>query len=130
VLDLADIRIANSAGYYYLASPYSKWEGGLDDAAYTIAKLAGRVMEHGVAVFSPIVHSHTIARLANIDPFSHDFWLPMDKPIAHGAYGMIIAGLPGWRASFGIGEEIKWFKAAKRPIYLLDPSTMTVQVLP
>src|SRR5208283_568744 len=31
-------------GYWYLGSPYSRWEGGLDDAAFTIAKIRGRLV--------------------------------------------------------------------------------------
>ena len=77
-----------------------------------------------------IAHSHAISRAANIDVYSHEIWLPADKPIAHHACGMIICGMPGWRDSYGIGEEIRWFKAHKKPIYLLDFETLVVQILP
>lgn len=114
-------------GFWYLSSPYSLWPGGIDDASWTIARLAGRLLARGVTVFSPIVHSHNIARAANIDPWSHEFWMPHDKPIAHCAGGMIVAGIPGWRESKGVGIELDWFKAAGKPRYLLDPSTLLSQ---
>jgi hypothetical protein len=130
VLEPEDIRIANEGGYYYLASPYSKWPGGLDDACEQISRIAGRLIERGLSIYAPIPHSHTIAKAAGIDPFSHKIWLAADKPVAHGAYGIIVAGMFGWRDSFGIGEELKWFKAAKKPAYLLDPTSFTLQVMP
>ena len=128
-VQIEDIKPAQDE-YYYWASPYSKWPGGPDDAAHMVARIAGEAIKRGVSVYSPIAHSHAISRAANIDVYSHEIWLPADKPIAHHACGMIICGMPGWRDSYGIGEEIRWFKAHKKPIYLLDFETLVVQILP
>jgi hypothetical protein len=129
-LEVEDIKIANGRGFYYLATPYSKWKAGLDDAAKQAALLAGALIKRGIGVYSPIAHSHTIAVAADIDPFSHEIWLPADKPLADAAFGLIVAGLDGWRESYGIGKEIEWFGLARKPRYLLDPSSLTLQVLP
>jgi hypothetical protein len=110
------------SGYWYLATPYSKWAAGIDDACEVAAQLAGQLVLAGVAVFSPIAHSHTVSRAAKIDPFSHHIWLPADKPLFEAAHGLIVAALPGWSDSFGVGEEIKWAIAHGKPRVLLDPT--------
>ena len=127
MLDVSALRLAR--GYWYLASPYSKWAEGIDDAAHVIAKVAGKLIRQGLPVFSPIAHSHTVARAAAIDPYSHEIWLAADKPIFEGAAGMIVAALPGWRESFGIGEEVKWCREHDKPVWLLDVETLTLAAL-
>ena len=116
--------------YFYLGTPYSKWVHGLDDANEVAQKLSGRLLLEGIVVFTPIGHSHGIAKASGIDPFDHSIWLPADRPFVMKAFGLIVAALPGWRESFGIGEEIKWFKEQKKPRYLLDPHLLTVRPLP
>ena len=111
-------------GFYYLASPYSKWEGGLDDAAYVVSEIAGRLISRGLCVFCPIAHTHSVAYAADIEPLNHDIWLPMDEPFMRTARGLIVAGMKGWRDSYGIGEEIKHFAQAGKPRYLLDTASL------
>lgn len=123
-----DLRLAS--GYYYLATPYSKWAAGLDDAAQTAAWLAGRLIVAGVVVYSPIAHSHAIARAAGIDPYDHAVWLPADRPLFDAAHGLLVAALEGWRDSYGICEEITWAKSQRKPRFLLDPRALTWQALP
>lgn len=111
-------------GYWYLATPYSKWSGGLDDAAFIASKLRGALVLAGVSNFSPIVHSHYVARAANIDPFSHDIWMPDDKPMFQGSHGLLVADLPGWRESKGVTIEREWAAELDRPVALLDPVSL------
>lgn len=110
-------------GFFYLATPYSKWKGGLDDAFGLAAREAARLMRRGIPVFSPIAHSHPIAVHGGIDPLSHDFWLPADAPMMAAATGLIVLRADGWEQSYGIGEEIKAFKAAGKPVLYIDPET-------
>lgn len=129
-------QLRTAKGYFYLASPYSKWapdlprEQALDAAAVVIAEVAGAIMKHGITVYSPIVHSHAIALAADIDPLSHEIWLPLDKPMFECAHGLLVAALPGWRDSYGIGEEIKWAAELKKPRFLVDPESLQWQALP
>lgn len=116
--------------YFYLASPYSKWDGGLEDACHVVSEVAGRLIQHGVPVFSPIAHSHTICKAAKMDFLSHDIWLPADKPFWAGAAGVIVVDMAGWQTSYGVGEEIKWFRGAEKPCWLLDPATLELNDLP
>lgn len=119
--DLANIAPGR---YFYLASPYSKWPKGIDDATKEIAKIAARLIMRQLPVYCPIAHSHVIAVAGELDPLDHGIWLPADKPIADAAAGLIVAGMHGWRESYGIGEELKWFRASGRPAYLLDIQTL------
>ena len=123
-----DLRISD--GYWYLATPYSKYIDGLHHAAMDACRVAGELLIRGINCYSPIAHSHHIAIYSMIDPLDQALWLPAGKPLFDGARGLIVADMPGWRESFGIGEEIKWCINAKKPRWLLAPRDMEVQALP
>lgn len=113
------------SGFWYLASPYAKWKSK-DDAAAHVAAIAGRLLAQGVTTFSPIAHWHFIRQYApTINSLTHDEWLQTDKHFVDQAYGLIVAGLPGWKESAGVAEEIGWFKEAGKPMFLLDPMDLS-----
>lgn len=114
-------------GYYYLATPYSKWTHGIHDANIVAQKMAGELIKVGVPVYSPIAHTHGIALAANIDPFSHAIFMPADKPLFEGAFGLLIADLNGWRESKGVAIEIGWAKELKKPIWVISPGMLDVR---
>lgn len=118
-------------GYYYLASPYSKYPiemGGLEGAFQEICRASAWLLKQGVRVFSPIAHSHPIAYHGGIDPADHDLWLHADKPLMDGACGLIVAMMPTWTESYGIGVEIQQFHRDGKPIhYLAWPSAAHIQ---
>lgn len=116
--------------YFYIASPYSKWDGGLDNACEVVSQIAGRLIQYGLPVFSPIAHSHTICRAAKMDFLSHDIWLPADKPLVAAAAGLIVVDMDGWQTSYGVNEEIKWFRKDQKPCWLLDPVELELNELP
>src|SRR3990167_7939164 len=93
-------------GYFYLATPYSKYPAGLEMAFAEACRASGYLIGQGVRVFSPIAHTHPVARFANIDPLDHTIWLPADKPMMDGSVGMIVCKMESWEISYGIGEEI------------------------
>jgi len=108
------------SGFWYLASPYAKWKNK-DDAAAHVAAIAGRMLTQDVATFSPIAHWHYIRQYApSLNSLTHADWLKIDKLFVDQAYGLIVAGLPGWNESNGVAQEISWFKEAGKPIFLLD----------
>ena len=129
-LELADLAVPSKGGFYYLATPYTKWRAGPDDACRMAAELAGEFVKLGIPVFSPIAHAHVIATAAGIDPLDHKIWLPADKPFVAAAIGLVVAAVPGWRESYGVGQEIEWFTLAKKPRFLLNPDTLKLQPLP
>jgi hypothetical protein len=108
-------------GYWYLASPYSKYQAGIDAAWKDVCQQAGLVIQSGVPVYSPIAHTHPIAIYGNIDPYAHSIWLPADLPLMQNAKGLVVCKMQGWEESYGIEEEIKEFEKAGKPIVYMTP---------
>lgn len=107
-------------GYWYLATPYSRYPHGRRRAFEDACALAGRMVRDGVGVFCPIAHSHPIAVVAHLDPLAHDIWLPADAPLMAAAHGLVIGDMDGWRESTGVQAEIAAFTAADKPIFLWE----------
>ncbi len=113
----------------YVASPYSKYPTGIDCAFVEASRLTGELARHGVRGYSPIAHTHSLARYANIDPYSYDIWLPFDEAIMAKSDAMTILKMEGWDKSFGINHEIDVFRAASKPIFVTNVNTFeTVQL--
>ena len=110
----------------YLATPYSKYPGGLDKAFVDAARLAGLLLKTGVIVYSPIAHTHPIAVHSALDPLDHDIWLPFDEAMMARCSCLIVAMMDGWRDSRGIAHEIEVFKKAEKPIFHLDPKSLSM----
>src|SRR5262249_1774703 len=79
-----------TAGYGYLASPYSRYVFGLHTAYQHVCQAAGELLKRGVNVYSPIAHTHSIAVYAHMDPLDHTIWLSADKPMMDAAVGLIV----------------------------------------
>jgi len=105
------------SGYWYLASPYSKYPAGMCAAFDEVCRAAGWLTLRGVFVYSPIAHTHPIAVESEIDLADHSIWLPADKPLMDGACGIIVCEMDTWQSSYGVQEEIKVFHAANKPVY-------------
>jgi hypothetical protein len=127
---LADHRLV------YLASPYSKYEYGIDEAAHQVARIAGHLIKNGVTAYSPIAHTHAIALAANIDPLDHSIWLPFDEIMMAYCDAMCIALMDGWQDSIGVRYEIEQFRGKRwdpknppigiKPVYYIDPMSYEV----
>lgn len=104
---------------YYLASPYSKYPGGLERAFKDICIISADLVRRGYAVFSPIAHTHPIAIQGGLNPLDHSLWLPFDEPMMRACTAIAVAMLPGWKDSYGVDFEIKQFKAMAKPEFYL-----------
>jgi hypothetical protein len=111
----------------YLASPYSLHRGGPEMAWAEASKLAGDLIAEGVRVFSPIAHSHSVCEHADLDPMDHDLWLEQDEFFMDACCALVVAQFAGWQDSYGISEEMHWFRDAKKPIHYLDPIKMELR---
>ena len=90
----------------YLASPYTSDHQPTCHERYHLAcKAAAILMQQGHVVFSPIAHSHGIARF--IIDHTHALWMTQDLPFLDFAAKMVVMMLPGWEESMGIKQEIK-----------------------
>lgn len=114
-------------GLSYLATPYSKYPGGIDQAWKDACRLAARLLlEAGVKVYSPIAHTHPLAIYGGLDPLDLDLWLSFDEIMMAKADSLIVARLKSWDRSRGVAHEIAVFKAAGKPIFDLDPETLAI----
>lgn len=111
----------------YLATPYSKYEPGIECAFKDAAALAARLMVLGVKVYSPIAHTHPLAVYGGIDPLDHSIWLPFDEAIMAASAALVVAQMQGWRESKGVAHEIEFFTRAEKPIFYLDTVLMRAQ---
>ena len=118
--DFNDLGFLIAHPLCYLATPYSKYAEGIDAASEIACKIAGKLITEGVSVFSPIAHSHGIAKAAGINPLDHDVWLDADRPMMDAATALIVAKIPGWRDSKGVSYEIVEFCRASKPVFFLE----------
>lgn len=105
----------------YLASPYShpaavvrvnRWNA--------VCRVAGRLMNEGNIVFSPIAHSHPIAVQCEL-PGTWDFWHQFDRAFIEWSDAVVIAMLPGWKESVGVKAEIEIAQKLGKPVEYLQP---------
>ena len=93
----------------YLASPYTTPNNNkaCEYVRYINAcKAAATLMQQGHTVFSPIAHSHGIARF--IQDHNHEFWMEQDLPFLDFADKVVVLKLPGWEKSKGIKRELEY----------------------
>jgi hypothetical protein len=113
--------MSNKDGYYYLATPYTKFLGGQEAAFKEACRIAAKLMDAGLSIYSPIAHTHPIAQFTKSDPLDSAFWIKADGPLMEGAAGLIVAMMAGWEDSYGIGVEIDAFDKARKKILYLNP---------
>ena len=92
----------------YLASPYSHKDAHVREQRYESAcKKTAELIEDGDIVFSPIAHSHNIAKyIGNHNDSS--FWVDQDLSFLTGwADEMWVLMLDGWEESKGIKMEMQ-----------------------
>jgi len=99
----------------YLASPYSSQYPEVREQRFRDAcEAAAALMQRGEFVFSPIAHTHPIARYGL--PKGWDFWEPYDREFLDACSGMAVLMIRGWRQSKGVQAEIAVFEEAGKPI--------------
>ncbi len=117
------------SGFFYLATPYSKYPAGLHAAFIEACKQTALLIQAGVRVYSPIAHTHPAAIHGHIDPLNHGIWLPADKPFMDAAKGLIVCKMASWGHSYGIAHEIEVFEAAKKPVVYMTPGLVPHELL-
>lgn len=117
-------------GLAYLATPYSKYRLGLHQAFIDAAALAAKLLTAGVKVYSPIAHTHPLAIYGGLDPLDHEIWLPFDQAMMAASDCLIVAQMEGWRESRGVAHEIAFFSLRAKPVYYLDPESMSFASAP
>lgn len=116
--------------YIYLATPYSKFSGGIEAAYKAACDQAALFVQAGVPVFCPIAHTHGMATHGMLDPLDHETWLDADRPFMDAAKALVVCMLPGWEESYGVECEMKHFAAAGKTTYLMTPGQIPTELLP
>lgn len=115
------LRLDN--GFWYLATPYSKYALGINAAFEDACKAAAKLLSAGVHVFSPIAHTHPIASYGGLDYYSHELFVPLDEKMMRAAHGLLVLRMDGWEESLGIKYEVEFFTKNYRPVvHLAWPS--------
>lgn len=111
----------------YLATPYTKYRAGIEQAFIDASALAARLMVSGVKVYSPIAHTHPMAIHGGINPLDHSVWLPFDEAMMSACSALAVAKMQGWDESYGIAYEIKHFESRGAPVFYLCPAELTTE---
>lgn len=117
--DIARYALSAGPGYWYLATPYTKYPGGRVKAFEAAATVAGHLLQREVPVFCPITHSHPIACNSTIKDDDYSVWLPLDHHFMANAVGIIVAMLPSWETSYGVKVELEYFQGLGKPVLWL-----------
>lgn len=114
----------------YLATPYSRYPGGVREAFEEACRITAKLWLAGTKVVSPIVHFHSVKTIGAVSFPSHEedhaFWLQADEAMMRVCDVLIIAHLETWEVSKGIAMEVDYFAKAGRPIFDLDPETLVM----
>jgi len=113
------IQLENPDTYWYLATPYSKYPAGMDEAARLAAVAAAWFVKRGIPVFSPVAHSHPVAKHGGIDPLDHTIWLPADEIFMDLASGLVVVQMDTWDTSYGVRVERQTFASQGKPEVLI-----------
>lgn len=102
--------------FWYFASPYSKYPGGIEAAFEEVSKGAAKFIAEGVRLYCPIAHTHPIAIYGKLNPLDHRIWLPADTPFMKSAAGLLVYKMPTWEDSYGVSVEIDMFEKQNKPV--------------
>jgi hypothetical protein len=91
----------------YLAIPYSHPNPGIRDyRLHLVSDIAGKLMNEGKVVFSPISHGYVIAQHHNL-PTDWSYWEQSCVTFLSRCDRLIVVTTDGWVNSFGVQEEIR-----------------------
>ena len=110
--------------YTYITAPFWHEDYDIRHLRYRcVTQTAGKLIETGESIFSPITHSYMFKLKGNLDKWSHDDMLNFDKAILENASKIYILTLPGWKESKGVNMELVFAASCKPPkeIVYLNP---------
>ena len=105
----------------YLASPYSNPDIMVKEQRFLAAcGKAGELMSLGFLVYSPIAHSHPIAKICDL-PTDFKYWQEVNHEYILWADEVWVLMLPDWEYSAGIKNEIKFADSLDKTVrFLVD----------
>jgi nucleoside 2-deoxyribosyltransferase len=105
----------------YLASPYSDPDPAVMEQRFdAVCRKAGKLMNAGFVVYSPIAHCHPIAMRVGL-PRDWAFWQKFDRVMIRAATDFYVLRLPGWETSKGVAAERKIAEAMGLRTVFINP---------
>jgi hypothetical protein len=112
--------------FWYIAVPYSEYEGGYDAAFHLALINTAKFVSADNYAFSSVVYGHLLAKAdPTLEKKSHDWWLEFCEPYLKMSTGLVVLTAKGWDTSKGVQYEIDYFKTHKPNapiIYIADPA--------
>jgi len=109
----------------YLASPYSHTDQAIEIQRFdAVCQAAATLMMRGVNIFSPIAHSHAIARFGL--PTDWAYWQHYDRAFIAWCDELWVLTLPGWKQSVGVLAEVRIAEEAGKPVRLIDSADVAL----
>lgn len=105
----------------YLACPYVHPDPKVMEERVRAANItAAKLMAEGHIVFSPISHSHPIAKDAGL-PLGWDYWGKFDTAFISYSIRLVVLMMPGWEKSQGVAKEIEIARSQGIPVEFIQP---------
>lgn len=117
-MNLEELR--DIGGITYVSVPYTAHLYGLAAAAYDADRHAAHLIKMGFVTFSPISHSHPIARVGGLDPRSHELWMAQNDAFMEACSAMVAVHIPGWEDSIGMKMEREAFARMGKPVVEME----------
>lgn len=76
-------------------------------------------MRAGNHVYSPISHSHPIAKVCDL-PLGWDYWGAVDRSFIEWADAVYVLMLDGWKGSTGVGAEIEIARSLGKDVSYIE----------
>jgi len=112
-------------GFIYLASPYSHPDPEVRHQRFeAVNRAAANLMRRGHVIFSPISHSHIIARDHDL-PTDWDFWERIDVEFVKRCDELWVLKLNGWEESRGVCHEVDCAKFLDIPVKFIEPEELS-----
>lgn len=104
----------------YLASPYSHPDEHVRHYRWwEVLKVTARMVAAGMFPFSPIVHSHDMARIHGM-AFDHAAWQSYDEHMLGMADALYVLMVEGWQESVGVASEVAFAEARGIPVHYVS----------
>lgn len=114
----------------YLSSPYTHKSEDVEQERFEQALLAaGYLINSLELVFSPIAHSHPIAKACKLSG-SYDYWIRLNQAWIRACARLYLLQIPGWKESIGVRAEFDYAQALKTPVFLMVPIDNEYEIIP
>lgn len=110
----------------YLASPYSHESETIREMRFAlVCEAAASLMSKGTLVFSPIAHTHPIAKFGL--PTGFDFYEEYDREMIKRCDSLVVLTLDGYEHSKGVEAEVKYAHELGKEVTYLPPEPVTTE---